>query len=585
VRLCGGALDARWICAGRRDKRRTDYHEGMKVLSAAEMAACDRVTTERYGAPSLKLMRAASTAVAEFAREHFRQARRVTVLCGKGNNGGDGMMAARKLADAGLEVTTLLLGSPMDLKGDAAEAWKELAGPAHGRIYAVTTAEELAKHKSAFETELIVDAVVGTGFKPPLRGLALAALERVKTSAAKVLAVDLPSGWAADATDATMEGPVFPADAVVTFTAPKPAHVFGRLTRRGDDPVVVTPIGSPEAAMVSEAGLRWTGGALGMVQARRAVDANKGSFGHVLVVGGALGSAGGKMGAPAMASLAALRAGAGLVTAAVPEPGLAMVAAIAPELMTWPLEATATGEIAAKNLSPKRMEALLAGKTVLAIGPGMGQSAAAAKFLAGLLRATEIPAVLDADALNLLAQNDELMGALSRGGKRTVVLTPHPGEMARLAKSTVAAVQADRLKTARGFAEKTGVTVVLKGWRTVVAHANGEIAVNTTGNPGMAKGGSGDVLTGIVAGLLAQYAAEPEHAAEAAVYLHGLAGDLAVRKMGEHGLLATDTLKELGRAFRYQPQSRSGYGWLQGMPRGDRRARAGREGNDREGRE
>jgi len=552
------------------------------------MAACDRVTTERYGVPQLKLMRAASSAVADFAQEHFRRARRVTVLCGKGNNGGDGLMAARKLADAGLEVTTLLLGSASDLKGDAAEAWKELAGPdssgAHGQIHVVTTAEELAKHQSAFETDLIVDAVVGTGFKPPLRGLALAALERVKASGAKVLAVDLPSGWAADATTATMEGPIFPADAVVTFTAPKPAHVFGRLTRRWDDPVVVAPIGSPDKAVISKLGMRWAGGALGMVQVRRAADANKGNFGHVLVIGGSLGSVGGKMGAPSMTALAALRAGAGLVTAAVPAAGLGMVGAIAPELMTWPLEATATGEIAATNLTAKRMAAMLAGKTLLAIGTGMGQNAATAKFLAGLLRATTIPVVLDADALNLLAQDHELLRELARGGKRTVVLTPHPGEMARLKGVTIAAVQAKRLETAREFAEKMGVTVVLKGSRTVVAHADGTVAVNTTGNPGMAKGGSGDLLTGIVAGLLAQYASEPARAVEAAVYLHGLAADLAVRRMEEHTLLATDTLKELGRAFRFQPRSGNGYGWLQGMPRGDHRARAGSEDRNREGR-
>jgi len=543
------------------------------------MAACDRVTTERFGVPSLKLMRAASTAVAEFAREHFRRARRVTVLCGKGNNGGDGLMVARKLADAGLEVTTLLLGAPAELKGDAAEAWKELAGPAYGQIYAVTTAEELARHKSAFETDLIVDAVVGTGSKPPLRGLALAALERVKASEAKVLAVDLPSGWAADGTAAEASGPVFPADAVVTFTAPKPAHMFGRLTRRWDDPVVVAPIGSPEEAVVSGLRLTWAGTAL--VQEPRAAGANKGNFGHVLVVGGALGnaggSAGGKTGAPTMAALSALRAGAGLVTAAVPAAALPLVAAAAPELMTWPLAATAAGQIAAKNLSPKVLEAVLAGKTVLAIGPGMGQSAATGKFLAGLLRATRMPAVVDADALNLLAQDGELLAELSRGGKRTVVLTPHPGEMARLAGTTTAVVQANRLEVAREFAERWGVTLVLKGWRTLVAHPDGRVAVNTTGNPGMAKGGSGDVLTGIVAGLLAQYASEPARAVEAAVTLHGLAADLAVRRMDEHTLLATDTLKELGRAFRFRPRSGNGYGWLQGMPRGDHRARARRE--------
>ena len=172
----------------------------MHILSAAEMQACDRVTSERFGVASIELMRAASAAVAAFAREQFPRARRVTVLCGRGNNGGDGMMAARLLAASGLEVTTLLLGSPDELKGDAAVAWRELTSPAHGLIHVINTAEELAKHNSALETDLLIDAVVGTGFKPPLKGLALAALEWVKGSKAPVLAVDLPSGWPADET-------------------------------------------------------------------------------------------------------------------------------------------------------------------------------------------------------------------------------------------------------------------------------------------------------------------------------------------------------------------------------------------------
>jgi NAD(P)H-hydrate epimerase len=536
----------------------------MHVLSAPEMQACDRATTERFGIPSLDLMRAASAAVAAFARQQFPQARRVTVVCGRGNNGGDGMMAARLLASAGLEVTTLLLGAPGGLKGDAAEAWRELtrleSEPANGLVHIVETAEDLDQYTDALKADLILDAVLGTGFKPPLKGMALVALEWLKSSTAPVLAVDLPSGWPADETAATVAWPVFPADAVITFTAPKPAHVFGQLTRHWDQPIVVAPIGSPEEAIVATLGLDWSGSAVEMVQAPRAASANKGNFGHVLVVGGAVG----KSGAPAMASLAAMRAGAGLVTAAVPAPVLGLVAAIAPELMTCPLLATAAGQIAAENLAPEFLAALTKGKTVLAIGPGLGQSPETVKFVTGLLAATKMPAVIDADALNILAAKPVLLAKLAKG--RTLVLTPHPGEMARLAAITVAAVQANRMEVARGFARRTGVTLVLKGARTLIAHPDGRVAVNTTGNPGMAKGGSGDVLTGLVAGLLAQYPADPARAVEAAVTLHGLAADLAVRALDQHTCLATDGLAQLSRAFRFRSCGSNGYVWLQGLP-------------------
>ena len=534
----------------------------MKVLSASEMQACDRVTTERYGVASLELMRAASAAVAAVARERFPQARRVTVLCGRGNNGGDGLLAARLLADAGLEVTTLLLGEPGWLAGDAAVAWHELTDPPHGAIRVVMGADDLERYADAFKADLLVDAVVGTGFAPPLKGLALAALEWVKRSETPVLAVDLPSGWPADATEAAVDGPVFPADAVVTFTAPKPAHVFGQLTRRWNEPVVVAPIGSPEEAIVSKLNLHWGGAARELTATPRAAAANKGNFGHVLVVGGSFGSAGGKAGAPSMTALAALRAGAGLVTAAVPAAAMGAVGAIAPELMTWPLAATAVGSIAAENLAPERVAELIAGKTVMAIGPGLGQSAETAEYVVGLLKATTIPVVIDADALNVLAREPELLGRLAKG--RTVVVTPHPGEMARLAGMTVAAVQANRLETARGFAARYGVTVVLKGARTLVAHADGRVAVNTTGNPGMAKGGSGDVLTGVVAAMMAQYPKDTARAVEAAVDLHGLAGDLAATAGNEHSMLATDTLAEFSRAFRFHSRGENGYVWLQG---------------------
>jgi NAD(P)H-hydrate epimerase len=268
-----------------------------------------------------------------------------------------------------------------------------------------------------------------------------------------------------------------------------------------------------------------------------------------------------------MTALAALRVGAGLVTAAVPAPALPVVSALAAELMTWPLEASDAGGISDENLAPERVATLMTGKTVLAIGPGIGQSPETVKFTTGLLSATKIPAVVDADALNILATKPVLLAKLAKG--RTLVLTPHPGEMARLAGMKTAAVQASRLETARAFAQQMGVTLVLKGARTLIAHPDGRVAVNTTGNPGMAKGGSGDVLTGLIAGMLAQYPEDVARAVEAAVYLHGFAADLAVRDGNEHTFLATDCFAHLAQAFRMQGShfpsgGANRYVWLQG---------------------
>jgi ADP-dependent NAD(P)H-hydrate dehydratase / NAD(P)H-hydrate epimerase len=535
--------------------------DAMHVLTAAEMQACDRATTERFGIASIDLMRAAARAVADFAQQQFPRARRIAVICGRGNNGGDGMMTARLLVMAGLEVTTLLLGAPEKFGPDVETAWGELlASATPGTVHVIETAGDFARHNDALQADLLIDAVLGTGFKPPLKGLAKAALDWVKGSSAPVLSVDLPSGWPADATTASIPAGVFPSDAVITFTAPKGAHVFGQLTRAWNQPVVVAQIGSPEQAIVSTSGVDWAGSAMELAKTSRAAAANKGNFGHVLVIGGSIG----RSGAPSMTALAALRSGAGLVTAAVPEPVLALVAAIAPELMTWPLAATAAGGISPESLAPELLKPLMEGKTVLAIGPGLGQQAETVKFVTGLLAATRIPAVIDADALNILAAKPVLLAKLAKG--RTVVLTPHPGEMARLAGISVAEVQANRLDVARGFAQRFGVTLVLKGARTLIAHPDGRVAVNTTGNPGMAKGGSGDLLTGLVAGLLAQHPGEAGRAVEAAVYLHGLAADLAVHDGDEHTLLATDSLKKLSQAFRLDSRGGNGYVWLQGLP-------------------
>ncbi|HEY1985501.1 MAG TPA: NAD(P)H-hydrate dehydratase [Terracidiphilus sp.] len=541
----------------------------MRVLSAAEMQACDRATTERFQIPSVDLMRHAASSIALCVHQLFPHATHVTVLCGRGNNGGDGMMAARLLAESGIAVTLLLLGSPSDLKGDAATAWSELTHAALCTVHIVESAEDLTTHNAALDTDLILDAIVGTGFKPPLKGLALSVLDWLTASLARksvpILAVDLPSGWPADETSATVKDPVFPADAVVTFTAPKPAHVFGQLTRTWDQPVVVAPIGSPDDAIVSDLNIEWAGSAQQLTLAPRAADANKGKYGHVLIVGGSFGSAGGKAGAPAMASLAAMRVGAGLVTAAVPAPALPVVSGHAPELMTWPLKANSQGQATPENLTPENIEAVTKGITVLALGPGLGQSDDTAKFCLGLLEATSMSAVVDADALNILATQPGVFARLTAKG-RTIVITPHPGEMARLAGIPTAEVQSKRLDVARHFAQRTGAIVVLKGARTLIAHPSGRVAVNTTGNPGMAKGGSGDLLTGMVAGLLAQHPQQHELAVEAAVFLHGLAADIAVRSGNEHTLLATDSLPHLSQAFRFRSRTGNGYVWLQGLP-------------------
>jgi NAD(P)H-hydrate epimerase len=410
--------------------------------------------------------------------------------------------------------------------------------------------------------ELIVDAVVGTGFKPPLRGLAATLRETIAGVDAPVVAVDLPSGWDADSMEQKAEE-AYRADAVVTFTAPKRAHVFGHLTGSTFGPVVVAEIGSPDAAVVSDGGLNWTGSSKAIAEWARDVNSNKGMYGHVLVVGGSYGTAG----APAMVSLAALRAGAGLVTAAVPRGVVDTVAAIAPELMVRPWQRAMPrwrpgfGVPSGAGFERVRPEDLVNGIKVVAIGPGLSTRSGPAELARDFVAQVKLPMVVDADALNAF----EGRAAELNGEGRVLVLTPHPGEMARLAGMTVAEVEADRVGLARRFAMEHQVTLVLKGWRTLVAHPDGRVAVNTSGNPAMAKGGSGDILTGIVAAMLAQYGEDPARAVEAAVFLHGLAADFAVRAMDEHTVLATDTVTHLSDAFRYRTKDGDGMTWICGV--------------------
>ena len=528
----------------------------MKILSAAEMGAADRRTV-KCGVSISQLMDAAGESVAKFCLRQYPDAAHVLVVCGKGNNGGDGFRAAQVLAGEGVGVRVLLLGRQADVKGDAAESLGKLKAATDDEIVEELEGEtDPADLADLFaEADLIVDAVVGTGFKPPLRGAAATVRDALAKVRMPVVAVDLPSGWDADSQDETFEG-AYRADAVVTFTAPKLAHAFGHLTADVFGPVVVADIGSPEEAVQSEANLHWGPASKALTEKPRAINSNKGKFGHVLVVGGSYGTAG----APSMASLACLRAGAGLVTVAVPRELVSLVGAIAPELMVRGLAQGSEGSASAANL--EGLDELLKGIKVIALGPGLSTKGEASEFARGLIANTTLPMVIDADALN--AFDADHASALNGAG-RTMVITPHPGEMARLLGVTVPEVEKDRIGIARKFATEHQLTLVLKGWRTIVAHPDGSMAVNTSGNPALAKGGSGDILTGIIAALLAQHPDHVAEAVEAAVYLHGLAADFAAHAMDEKTVLATDVIGHLSDAFRYRLVDEDGLTWICGL--------------------
>jgi NAD(P)H-hydrate epimerase len=507
----------------------------MRIVSAEEMRAIDRATSERFGVPSLALMENAGAAVADYVFSRHATAGRIVIFCGKGNNGGDGFVAARRLHDKGKNVQVILLADPADLRGDAAVMFGKLPGAA----VVLRSSEELKSERvrPSMQGDLYLDAVLGTGFKPPVSGVYADAIAIMNASRIPVVAVDIPSGADADAMGPQL-GTIARADAVVTFTAPRPAHVFSLLT---SGPTVVADIGSPEEAIISALHLNViTARDIAPMIGPRPAESNKGNYGHVLVVGGSLG----KSGSVAMAGMAALRTGAGLSTVATPTSVLGTVAGFHPELMTEPLLETDAGSISSGALN--RIDELAKGKSALAIGPGISRDPETAALVRNMVARFELPMVVDADGLNAFeGRTNEL-----NGKGRTLVITPHPGEMARLAGCTIAEVQKDRLGVARTFAREHDLIVVLKGHRTLVVQSGGEAWVNTTGNPGMATGGTGDILTGMVAGMIAQHQKDPLAAVLAAVHLHGFAGDVMRENVGEHSLVATDLLKGLAGAFR-----------------------------------
>ncbi len=519
----------------------------MKALTAARMREIDRLTTERYGTPSLDLMENAGRGVADAmaARHANLEQCRITVLCGKGNNGGDGLVAARYLAARGARPSVHLFGEPGEMKGDAAtnlRRWREL-----GALNVVKTAEALEKIRSELAAaDVVVDALLGTGLSGPAKGLAAQAIHEVNRLAtrADVIAVDIPSGMPSDKFDS--EGPTIEADVTITFTAPKIGQLLPPNAERTGR-LIVHEIGSPRELWEGDESLKlhWLEpGEFRALPLRRDANTHKGTFGHALIVAGSYG----KSGAAALAGMGALRSGAGLVTVATPETVLGIVAQYMPELMTEPLEATDKGTIATRVADSGRWKALLEGKTAAAMGPGLTTEPDTVKFVHSAVADCPLPLILDADGLN--AFDGSAADLKNRRGPLAV--TPHPGEMARLVGGSAAQVQARRLETAREAARAWNAFVVLKGFRTIVAAPDGTALVNSTGNPGMATGGTGDVLTGILAGLTAWFGAKNwETVLGLGVYLHGLAGDLAAERCGEISLVATDLVHALPSAFQH----------------------------------
>src|ERR1700731_2836859 len=530
----------------------------MKALTAAEMREVDRQTTARFGIPGLQLMESAGQQVCEVVLRwlgvlragEWRHELKILILCGKGNNGGDGVAGGRHLKVTGIEPKGYFFGGPAKFTRDGRENFQRWRSTG-GALNVVDSENEWQKVKGTIgSSDVIVDALLGTGLRGAVAGLTakgIAAGNEFSQNATAarpslIIAVDMPSGLPSDGEAA--EGPFLRAHETVTFTAPKIGQLISA-DAACTGALEVRQIGSP-AELVEELGqgeLRWLSAEefAGLPLVRPA-DSNKGTFGHVLLVAGALG----KRGAAVLAGRMGVRAGAGLVTIATPAVVLPVVAAAQAEYMTVPLRATRAGTMALRNVQGGRWKNIEKGKSVLAVGPGLGTEAQTQQCIRTMGRSTELPVILDADGLNAFdGRSDELRQRKSK----FLAITPHPGEMARLLGSSIRDVQGDRLKAAREAARRWNVHVILKGFHTLIAAPDGAVFINTTGNAGLAKGGTGDVLTGLLAALTAQFkTGDWLRVLALGVYLHGLAADIGVTRMDVSGLIADDVISLIPEA-------------------------------------
>jgi NAD(P)H-hydrate epimerase len=509
------------------------------------MRAADRRTIEEVGLPGAVLMENAGAAVARAVRERWPSARRILVLCGKGNNGGDGFVVARRLLAFRPEVCLFALRT--DVQGDARLHMTayERSG---GQVHELPDEEAWRARREALldRVEVVVDALLGTGLRNAPTGVLARVIADVEARCARsgtpVVAVDVPSGLSSDSGQtpwATLR-----ADLTVALAAPKRCHVLAPACDRVGE-LQVADIGiRPDV-------IEGTGASLSLLEAADAAagfperdpGAHKGTFGHVLVVAGSVG----KTGAAVLAATGALRSGAGLVTVATPWPALPMVAAGRAEVMTEALPVSPSGDLEVGALD--RALELCRPRHAVVVGPGLGEHPSTRAFVRRLVRECPRPLLLDADGLNAFAGEAAALAEALRDRHAPTVLTPHPGEMARLVGTSVPEVQARRLEVTLGLAGAVRGLVVLKGRRTIVARPDGRAAVNPTGNPGMATGGTGDVLAGVVGALLAR-GLDAWVAATAGVYVHGLAGDIAAARLGEEALVASDLIDSLPEAIR-----------------------------------
>jgi NAD(P)H-hydrate epimerase len=511
----------------------------MRILNALQMREADRRTIDDIGIPSLVLMENAGRQVVAAMESAFKDLtdQRIAILCGKGNNGGDGFVVARTLHQRGIDVSAFVVGRVADIKGDA-RINLEILGRLGITVVEITDEGQWELHFSEIaDHDLIVDAMFGTGLKSALSGIYETIIADINASPLPVVSIDMPSGMSADTHD--LIGDCIDATMTVTLGAPKLSLVLPPAEEKSGD-VVIADIGIPAAVIdeLDEPRIELlTRDRIRALVTPRAADAHKGDFGRVLIVGGSRG----KTGAAVLAALGALKSGSGLVTVATPASLLPIVASHAPEYMTEGLDETAAGTVAFSAAET----AMGLDADVVVVGPGLGRNDAVTRFVRELLEKGETPLVLDADALNACAE--EPAALVGREG-RDLIITPHPGEMARLVGCAVEDVQSDRLGIARDFATRHKLYVVLKGYRSLIATPNGNVFVNPTGSPGMATGGTGDVLAGMLGAWLAQLL-DAEAACRLAVYAHGAAGELADADQGEVSMTATDLVDHISDAI------------------------------------
>ena len=507
----------------------------MLVCTAAQMREIVRTAIVDFGLPGVVLMEIAGRGVvAVLSRMKDLSSLRVVILCGPGNNGGDGFVIARHLISRGAKVTVFLVADHAKVKGDALINLQILERMG-AKLLPLTTQADLERAESVMlHAQVVVDALLGTGITKPVDGELRQVIERANRCPCMKIAVDIPSGLCADT--GQVLGVAFSADHTVTFGYPK----VGLVTHPGvihTGKLHMVDIGIPSvieqqkefAAEVLDA--RRVSGWL----EQRPAWGHKGTYGHLLVVAGSVG----KTGAALLAGEAALRAGTGLVTIASTPGAMRAMEAKTVECMLAPLVPQGM-ELDGSDQIFNHFRALLQGKTAVAIGPGIPRGPGMQAFLGRLVRESPVPVVIDADGLNELAHD---LGALKEA-MVPILLTPHPGEMARLTGETTETIQADRLGIARDFAQKHGVYLALKGFRTVLSGPDGKVLINPTGNSGMGSGGTGDVLTGLVGSFMAQQHA-PMDALAIGVYVHGLAGDKAAEERGQRGMVASDLMNEV----------------------------------------